>query len=218
MNEFLRLMLLYVHLIAFAVTVSAILLEDFWLVTRGFHAEHLARLQATAQFVLPGLLVLILTGIGMCALDFGTDWSALATRPKLLAKFSVVGLLVANGVLLHHLAFPALQRGTAKPRRMAILLCLLGAVSSVSWLYAGFLGIARPLAGRLQWHEFMTIYLLLVSTGFSVALLLTGPELVRFLGTHVRQRRGRSQHSELQVTQPLAGDDHAVRRTASTAG
>jgi hypothetical protein len=190
MNELLRLMLLYVHLIAFAVTVSAIMLEDFRLVTRGFSTQHLARLRGTSQIVLPGLLLLILTGGGMCALDFGMDWSVIATRPKLLAKISVVLVLVVNGMLLHHLAFPALQRKTATPLRTTVLLCLLGAVSSVSWLYAGFLGIARSLADRLQWLEFMSVYGLLVTLAFSVALFLSGPKLVKFLSAHTRRRTG----------------------------
>ncbi len=181
MHDLLRLSLLYIHLMAFAITITAIVREDLRLLIRGFNAHSPAHLKAASQMVLPGLVLLLLTGVGMCTLDTGLQWSELAARPKLLAKLSVVGVLVANGVLLHRLAFPALQHTSASPCRTTLLLCLLGAVSSVSWLYAGFLGIAKPLANLLQWHEFMLVYLALVALAFACATLLVGPRLLGFL-------------------------------------
>lgn len=205
MHDILRLTLLYIHLITFAITVSAIVLEDLHLLAHGFNTRSAARLRATSQTVIPGLLVLILTGAGMCAIDTGLQWSELASRPKLLAKLSVVALLTANGMLLHRIAFPALRHACPRPRLTALLLCLLGAVSSVSWLYAGFLGIARPLAERLQWHEFMLTYLGLVALAFAGATLLSGPRLLDFMRRLPRPHPTRAARASQRFGSPTRG-------------
>jgi hypothetical protein len=215
MQDIFRLALLYAHLIAFAISLSAIARADWRLLSRGFAALDTAMLQSTTRVVVPGLIALLLTGAGIAAIDTGLQWAAILERPKLMAKLCVVSALLANGIALHALVFPQLaacrtwgvesenrpQRGqflpdlqqtTPKsdrplgrksnhPRLVAVLMCLSGAISSVSWLYAGFLGIAKPLADRWSWLEFMMAYGLLVAIGFVAALLLAGPQIARLL-------------------------------------
>lgn len=183
MKEILRLALLYAHLISFAITISAIARQDYRLLIKGFDAQELSALKETSKVVVLGLSILILTGIGISAVDTGLQWSVMLEQPKLLAKICVVTALVGNGVLLHTFAVPCLTRKSNHPRWVAGLLCLLGSISSASWLYASFLGIAKPLATKLQWHEFMLLYGVLVALGFFVALLMVGRPLMK-LASH----------------------------------
>jgi hypothetical protein len=179
--DFFRLALLYAHLIAFALTLSAIVWADWRILSHGPTSPEFSALKATTQVVVPGTLALLLTGLGIMAIDTGLQWHEIMSRPKLLAKLCVVFALLANGLALHTLAFPALERKSECPRLWACLLCLSGSVSAVSWLYAGFLGIARPLVGRMDWADFMTLYGVLITGGFGLSLILIGPKLVKFL-------------------------------------
>ncbi|MES2889969.1 MAG: hypothetical protein V4739_18390 [Pseudomonadota bacterium] len=205
MPELIRLLLLYAHLIAFALTVSVVVREDFRLLTQGFGSLTTARLQATSRTVVPGTAVLLATGLGLGWCDFGAEAAQWLAQPKLMAKLTVVAVLLLNGVLLHCFAFPALQRKSARPRRTAVALCLLGAVSSVSWLYISFLGVARVLADQLQWHEFMTGYLFLVSLAFAGSVWLSGEQLVRRLSP-ARARPPAAARKEPRLA--LAHDNH----------
>lgn len=181
MQDIFRLALLYAHLIAFAICLSAIARADWRLLRRGFAALDMTTLQSTTRVVVPGLIALLLTGAGIASIDTGLQWAAILAQPKLMAKLCVVSALVANGIALHALAFPQLGRKSNHPRLVAVLMCLSGAISSVSWLYAGFLGIAKPLVGRLNWLEFMMAYGLLVAIGFIAALLLAGRQIAKLL-------------------------------------
>lgn len=181
MLDFFRLALLYAHLIAFALTLSAIVRADWRLLSHGPTPLEVDALKATARVVVPGTLALLLTGLGIMAIDTGLQWHEIMIRPKLLAKLCVVFALLTNGLALHAVAFPALKRKSHHPRLWACLLCLSGSVSAVSWLYAGFLGIAKPLAGRMDWTGFMTLYGALMICGFAISLILVGPKLVKFM-------------------------------------
>jgi hypothetical protein len=181
MNELPRLFFLYAHLMAFAITMSAVLTEDYRLLTRGLRSLREGQLRMTMKIVVPGLLALIVTGLGIAAIDTGMEWDQFLSRPKLLAKMCVVLVLVANGLLLHYFAFPRLTRPSSSPRTMAAFFCLLGAISAVSWAYASFLGIAKPLAAIMSWADFMSVYGVLVLGGFLCALILLGQSLVDLL-------------------------------------
>ena len=130
MNELPRLFFLYAHLMAFAITMSAVLTEDYRLLTRGLRSLREGQLRMTMKIVVPGLLALIVTGLGIAAIDTGMEWDQFLSRPKLLAKMCVVLVLVANGLLLHYFAFPRLTRPSSSPRNMAAFFCLLCAISA----------------------------------------------------------------------------------------
>lgn len=201
MPDLFRLLLLYVHLIAFALTVSMVVREDFRLLTQGFGTLTTARLRATSRTVIPGTAVLLVTGLGLGLCDFGLDGAQWLARPKLTAKLSMVAVLLLNGVLLHRYAFPVLQRKSFRPRSTAVALCLLGAVSSVSWLCISFLGVARVLVDQVLWHEFMTVYLFLVALAFAASVWLRGEQLVRRLSPTQARKTDPYNEPALQLAQ-----------------
>lgn len=93
------------------------------------------------------------------------------TNEKLWCKLIVVVALSVNGFLVHWLgkqvevdrAFVDLPRGTA------ICLCIAGAVSSTSWIWACFLGTARTWNNALSWQYIGCLYVAMLLLAMALA-------------------------------------------------
>ena len=156
--------LVYVHLFAFAIAIAQVIRLDIaWLRTRDLESSGFA---AAARTVMIALLVLWITGLALIGLAVGIDWHALAERPKLVAKLLVVSVLTLNGVALHGLALPRLQRG------QPLLAWLLGAISTTSWSSAALIGAARHVAPALQLFDYLLGYGLALIMALGCALML----------------------------------------------
>ena len=162
--------LLYGHIIAFALALAAVIKEDVHLL-RANHVDATSLL-ATANLVKWLLLALWVTGVPMVLMDIGTDVSLLLGKPKLLAKLIVVGALTLNGILLHFVAFPMVTGKPQNPNKAATIAATLGAVSTTSWLYASFVGVARIVAPYLSLHDFIFLYLLALAIAVLFAILV----------------------------------------------
>jgi hypothetical protein len=80
--------------------------------------------------------------------------------------------LTLNGIALHYFSFPRVtsRRGLlGLPTFEQILVVLTGALSSVSWLFACYLGIARPWNYTVEFSFVMFIYSGLLVGAFIVA-------------------------------------------------
>src|ERR1700675_3574137 len=132
-----RQVLLYGHIIAFALALATTIKADVHLLWA--KCIDSASLLATAKSLKWLLLALWVTGVPMVMMDIGTDVSLLLDKPKLLAKLIVVGALTLNGILLHLVAFPMVTGKPKNPNKAATIAAMLGAVSITSWLYASFL-------------------------------------------------------------------------------
>src|SRR5688500_5893626 len=165
----LRQGVLFIHLIAFAMTVSAVLRADLrWLLNRELDA---ARLQRTMRTVSAGLVLLWVTGLALLAFAAAASPQPWALSPKLCAKLVVVGLLTANGWALHTWVFPGLRAGELSDHPASRLPAVLGAFSSASWMFASFVGVARPMESVLSLAGFMSLYAASVVLAIGVALL-----------------------------------------------
>jgi hypothetical protein len=170
-----RQAVLFVHLMVFAFAIVAILQEDFSLLRAAqFDVIHLQR---TGKMIIALLAALWGTGLILVAMDVGWDFAALAQNPKLAVKLTVVSLLTLNGVFLHFIAFPTLSRDQSAPKWGARLCALLGVFSSVSWMFASFVGVSRLVAPMLNYTDFLLLYGLLLATGAVVAISLVSPRL-----------------------------------------
>lgn len=177
--QVLRAVMTVGHLLAFALALSAVLRGD-WMILRGPRIDR-AALALISRTVVLSLVALALTGFAIIALDFGLDAEKLAHSPKLWAKLTVVGVLVLNGVVLHHRVFPALMRASLQGRAAPVFVCALGAVSTTSWLFATFLGIAAPLTPALGYTGFMAIYVLLLLASITFAMVFVRPRVETLL-------------------------------------
>ncbi|MFG6441067.1 hypothetical protein [Roseateles sp. LKC17W] len=170
-------LLVFIHLIAMAVAVGRMLEFDL----RFLRAAHLPlngsmrrALRATQRTMTVTLALLWATGLALVALAAWQDPNALHNE-KLWMKLVTVACLTVNGVVLHRFAFPLLAGGLpflALPSRQRLGLTLCAVMSSVSWLYASFLGIARSWNHSASFGQVLAVYLALLALAALAATAL----------------------------------------------
>lgn len=171
----LKTLLVYIHLIAACLAIGVLLIQDFELAKwrgRAMDALSIDTFQRNAGLVALSLLVLWISGLAIVVIGY-LDNPAYLMNQKLWGKFTVVGILTLNGLLLHYYSFRVLTSsvGFVGVSRLSQLLVLITAVVSiVSWLYACFLGIARPWNNVEPYAYVMGVYLVLMAIVFMVAL------------------------------------------------
>jgi hypothetical protein len=177
--QVLHQVVLFIHLIAFAMTLAAVLRADLrWLITRQVDAPRLMR---TAQTVSVGLFVLWASGLTLVAMDVAASSApSWAPSDKLKAKLFVVSLLTLNGWALHAWVFPRLPDTAVHLDQRWWPAVVLGAISSASWVYASFVGAARLVSPWLSFEGFMVLYgvALVASVTLAIAALRVSPTML----------------------------------------
>lgn len=179
--EFFRLGLIYVHLVACCVAIGLVFTSDVAMVNNLLKGHvssehdnaHMASLQKT---VVMALIFLWITGAAVIGVDYLDKGMTYFANPKLQAKVIIVLLLTYNGMFLHRVVLPALQKaGSLLDLEFGVrtLAIFSGALSGVSWLYAAMLGVGRPLAWKYSLLELLTAYPVLIVLGFAMMLALT---------------------------------------------
>ena len=179
--ELLRLGVVYVHLVACCVAIGLVLTSDIAMVRdllkRKVFTEHdNAHMESLQKSVIAALIALWVTGAAVIGIDYLEKGMDYFMNPKLHAKVIIVVLLSYNGILLHRLVLPALQKAGSLlnlgfSARMLALFC--GSLSAVSWMYAAMLGVGRPLAWKYSLSELLMAYPVLIALGFLTMLVLT---------------------------------------------
>jgi len=179
--EFLRLGVIYVHLVSCCVAIGLVLTSDIAMVKdllkRKTFTEHdHAHMESLQKSVIVALIALWVTGAAVIGIDYLDKGMNYFMNPKLQAKVIIVMLLTYNGILLHRLVLPALQKAGSLldlgfSARMLALFC--GSLSAVSWMYAAMLGVGRPLAWKYSLSELLMAYPVLITLGFLTMLVLT---------------------------------------------
>ena len=179
--EYIRLGVVYFHLIACCVAIGLVLTSDIAMVKQllkgdvsGHHDDaHLESLQKTVSLALVALWI---TGIGIIGIDYAGKGMEYFLNPKLQAKIGIVVLLTFNGFLLHSAVLPALKKAGSILNlsfNVRMLALFSGALSAVSWFYAAMLGVGRPLAWKYSLVELLAAYPVLIVGGFGMMVLLT---------------------------------------------
>jgi hypothetical protein len=180
-TEVTRMGLILAHLLAFAAAFAAVALGDFAIFAR--RRINSSLLAGSSKAVATTLVALWVTGLCVIWLDTGFDIDVLLTKPKLLAKITIVSLLTLNGIGLHWLALPALGKKHADTERAALVPALLGAISGATWLFAAFVGVGKAVAPMLGYSGFMVLYGLAVLAAVTVSLTVVRPRLARRMRT-----------------------------------
>lgn len=181
--DFARMGLVFVHLIACCIAIGLVLKSDFALLksmfSKGGTAEHahLQDMKELQSIVADALIVLWVTGVALVAFDAalkGGGWQYFE-NPKIQTKIAIVSLLTLNGVALHNLVLPWLQKAGSVLKLSlgkSVIATFAGTVSGVSWLYAAMLGVGRPLSWKFPVDELMAPYPVLIAGGFAVMMAL----------------------------------------------
>lgn len=167
--------IVYAHLLAACVSIGILLIQDLALAkSRGkaLSSAAVKDLIKAADIMFVALVVLWISGLSLVLLGYLEDPQRYLMNEKLWAKFTVVAVLTLNGIALHYYSFPRITcaRGFLSiPGVEQILVALTGAISSVSWLFACYLGIARPWNYTVDFSYIMFIYIGLITCAFIVA-------------------------------------------------
>lgn len=178
--EFVRMGIIYAHLISCCVAIGLVLTSDIAMIKGLFDDDqgvrdemHLQQLQRIVSRALVGLWI---SGISVTLLDASTQGFTYFLNPKLQAKIAIVVLLTINGYVLHKTVLPGMQRAGSllnlefKPRLIATFT---GVVSGVSWFFAALLGVGKPLSWKYSLTEILAGFPVLILLGFIGMLLIT---------------------------------------------
>jgi hypothetical protein len=177
-----KTLLVYAHLLAACVSIGILLIQDSALAqSRGkaLSANAIKDLTKSAEIMFLALIVLWISGLALVVLGYLENPQQYLMNEKLWAKFTVVSVLTLNGILLHYFSFPRVtsRRGLlGLPTIEQILVTITGAISSVSWLFACYLGIARPWNYTVDYSFVMFIY-----AGFLIAAIIVAGEILRLM-------------------------------------
>lgn len=170
-----KTLIVYAHLLSACVAVGILLMQDLALAkTRGsaLSANAIRDLTKSAEVMFIALVLLWLSGLTLVLLGYLENPQQYLMNEKLWAKFTVVAVLTLNGIALHYFSFPRVtsRKGLlGLPTFEQILVVLTGALSSVSWLFACYLGIARNWNYTADYSFVMFIYSGLLVSAFIVA-------------------------------------------------
>jgi hypothetical protein len=180
--EFSRLGLVYVHLIACCVALGLVLKSDVVMLRdmikgdRASDLAHMKQMNGLQSIVSMALAALWVTGVALVTMDALTkDGLHYFANPKIQTKILVVSLLTLNGFALHNLVLPWLQKAGSLVNlsfNRSAVTAFTGSVSAVSWMYAAFMGIGRPLSWKYSLGQLMAAYPLMVAGGFITMMAL----------------------------------------------
>lgn len=180
MVSIMKTLIVYAHLLAACVAIGILLIQDLALAkTRGkaLPAAAIKDLTKSASIMFVALIVLWISGLSLVLLGYLDNPAQYLMNEKLWAKFTVVSVLTLNGIALHYFSFPRVTcaRGfLSVPGFEQILVVLTGAISSVSWLFACYLGIARPWNYTVDYNYIMFIY-----SGLLICAIIVAGEALR---------------------------------------
>lgn len=172
-----RMLLIFIHILAIVAAGIGIAFGDYAI----FSGEGIDTplLRKAGKVVTIALCALWASGLAVIGIDTSFLYAELANKPKLLAKLTVVGVLTINGIALHFVAFKRFENSSSNTTNAMLVPALLGGLSAVTWIYAAFLGLAKPVAARLGYAGLMSLYGMAVLLGTIVALGLVKPRLAQ---------------------------------------
>lgn len=206
-----RMMLVFVHILAVVAAGIGIAFGDYAIFSRN-HIDN-TLLHKAGKAVTIALCVLWATGLGVIWLDTHFLYAELATKPKLLAKLTVVTVLTINGIGLHHIAFKRLLESSANEAKAARLPAILGGISAATWVYAAFLGLAKPAAAFLGYTGLMALYGMALVSGIVVAMWFVRPRLAHRLAAN--SPREHASEAVVSVIRDIANSKVTERKLLS---
>jgi len=172
-----KTLIVYVHLISACIAVGILLIQDLSLAkTRGkaLMPSEIDELKRAATTISRALVVLWISGLTLVLMGYLDNPREYLLNEKLWAKFAVVVVLTLNGFILHNFSFPRVvsNRGILGLGNIEkTLVALTGSTSTISWLFACYLGIARPWNYTVDFGYVMFVYLGLLMAGCSVGCI-----------------------------------------------
>ncbi|WP_377057915.1 hypothetical protein [Neisseria musculi] len=176
MEIYFKTALVFTHFILAGIVLTKVLHTDFLLLknyTSPLDKDLIQQIKQAKQVALWGLLGLAATGIALVVYGILTSPGYL-NNPKLWVKFICVGVLAANGFLVHRLARHVQEKTVLAdfPYGLSVQISIVGAISSASWIFACWLGIARSWNRVLPFSEVLGHYGLVLLAAVCASMLV----------------------------------------------
>jgi len=146
-DQYFKTILVFSHFLLSAFALISILTSDY-IFLKNYNIplteESMHHLESIKNTTFWSLFGLVLTGTMIVLYGMVRD-PAFMLNPKLYAKFMVVAILTVNGFFVHHYSDKLNENMIIAyiPGDLSRKLCYFGAISSTSWFWACFLGVAR---------------------------------------------------------------------------
>ncbi len=135
--------------------------------------ERLARMGKVSRNVWIGVLIIVLSGVGL----FLGDPTGYLASDKFIAKMIIVAVVIINGAVLHFVHFKVLEQVVGEPlktslryRKASFGMHISGGVSAVSWASAIVLGFFHSVP--LSLSSLLGIYVLLLALSIGGSLVV----------------------------------------------
>lgn len=194
-----KTMIVYIHLIAACIAVGVIFIQDLSLAKTRGHALPLNAINElihAANVISLSLKVLWISGLVLVLMGFLDNPQEYLQNEKLWAKFSVVSILTLNGIALHNFSFPRVVSSSGVVGLDFFeknLVVLTGAVSTISWLFSCYLGVARPWNHTVEYGFVMSIYLSIL--GIACLVACGGVHFIKDYSASALRRKISSSHT-----------------------
>lgn len=162
------------HVVSAVCAMGAAFMSDilfnFYRADRTLSRMEIGTLAVLSRVVWYGLFAVIISGGAL----FLSDPGHYLASAKFLAKMTIVGVLIVNGIMLDRYVWRHMLRGgflIAKREagaRAAAFVC--GVVSLVSWIFALTLGMLHGLP--YAYSSIMAAYGIILAIGISIALIV----------------------------------------------
>lgn len=172
-----KITLVTIHLFGLAVGAGGAFMTD-WLMLAMLRDGKMTKsefdlLHRAGRFVIGGLAVLLLSGIGL----FLTDTFRYMASDKFIAKMIIVIVLTINGIILHKVIMPFMKRKLSRSiwkdtevMRFLPGFIAVGTVSFCSWVFALTLGSLSSVP--FEFETILLLYTLVIVCFWSLGLLM----------------------------------------------
>ncbi len=177
LNEWIRMVLLYGHLLLTVIALSQVFETDLRIALGGISISALSEKSARVGSL---LFAMWLSGIAVIYMDTGFELLALAADSKLQLKIVCVTFLSLNSLMLHWYSLPAVmkqdnplaKRRAKRPlsKIKSAFIVYIAALSLSNWMLAAFIGIADPLA-NLGFFTLFKLYIIVQILVFIVSMI-----------------------------------------------
>ncbi len=207
------MLLIMLHVGSFVVAAIGIAYADLSL----FKHQRVDRalLHWASRLVMWALIGLWATGALIVWIDTRFDLHAMMAMPKLLAKLTVVVVLSVNGYYLHTRFFERLGQRVSPFRRTVNLTAVMAALSGASWMFAAFLGLAKPLGKLFNYVDFMTLYGTVLGLAMVFVLVMVRPRMAALLRGEYAARQAEEQARLQAESRQGSRNARRARRQAS---
>ncbi|MDB4224904.1 hypothetical protein N9850_14160 [Granulosicoccus sp.] len=176
-NEWIRMVLLYTHLLFCVVAMGQVFETDLKIALGKASIKSLSKKSVRVGYL---LFAMWISGLAVIYMDTGFGLLAMAEDSKLQLKIVCVTLLSINSLLLHWYSLPAVMKQdhsfAAKKKKQTLgplksaLIIYISALSLSNWMIAAFIGVSEPLA-NLGFSTLFKLYIIVQILTFIVSMI-----------------------------------------------